>query len=401
MLMPTPYIHRDPDVNRFADVPAERQSTTVEILYCTDRNQSNGSGPPHRYGSGRSQSLAFGTTRVRIGGASLTWEELVQASRVGRRSGRIGVHHLDATELVRMPATPWYVHLVDDSEITEAAVIERWIEAAQEIQGVINENLRNAGGGDVFLFVHGFNATFGDAAITAAELWHFLGRRGVACSYSWPAGSAGILGYDTDRESSEFTVEHFKQFVRVVAGADAVERIHHVAHSRGSDVVVAAIRELYLQYQAAGFETSAELKIENLVFIAADIDQDVFDQRFGTESVRRAARHVTIYTGARDVALGLSSSKFSSALRVGQLGTAEVTEKGRVVLDHLADQMTIVHQPRRRGLFGHVYHKDDPGVSSDLLLLLLGHQTPGAEHGRPLTKDPSGVWVVPKDNPWD
>ncbi|MHC4989912.1 MAG: alpha/beta hydrolase [Planctomycetota bacterium] len=398
-LMPTPALHRDPDVDYFADVPAERRSNTVEILYCTDRSPSSAPGQPLRYGPGRSKSLAIGTTRVRIGGPSLTWEELVAASRTGRRNGRLGLHHLDASELVRMPITPWYVQLVDDPDITEAEVRHRWLQCARDAQEILDDRLRAAGSGDVFVYVHGFNNTFADAAMTLAELWHFLGRPGVAILYSWPAATAGVFGYNPDRESSEYTVSHFKQLIQVVAGSAEVERIHLIAHSRGTEVLASALRELHIHHNAAGLDTSEELKLENALMIAADIDQEVADQRFGAESVWQAARHTTFYTSVQDTALDFASNMFKSRRRMGQLDTDAVSEAGRVVLDYLSDQVTIVHQPRRIGLTGHNYHISDPRASSDLVLLLLGHQLPGAENGRPLEQHPSGVWVIPDGYP--
>ncbi len=44
------------------------------------------------------------------------------------------------------------------------------------------------------------------AASAHAEIWHFLGRRGVPILYSWPAAHGGLLGYFVDRESCEFTI---------------------------------------------------------------------------------------------------------------------------------------------------------------------------------------------------
>ena len=43
---------------------------------------------------------------------------------------------------------------------------------------------------------------------------------------------------------------------------------------------------------------------------------------------------------------------------------------------------------------------DDPAVSSDIILSLLKDTPPGAEHGRPLVHDPSGIWLIPDGYPW-
>ena len=397
-LMPTPNVHRDPDVDYFADVPPELRSNIVEIMYATDRLPSNAPGTPLKYGSNRSPSLAFGTARLRIGYPSLGWDELVAASRTERRS-QLVLHFLEARELVRLPDTPWYNYLAADPSITEEQVRQRDRAGGHELQALLGARLREAAGGDVFIYIHGFNTTFDYGAMTLAELWHFLGRPGVPILYSWPAASAGVFGYHPDRESSEYTVSHLKRFIRVVAASDEVERIHLIAHSRGTDVLTSALRELHIHHAALGRDTAEALKLENVVLIAADLDIEVSNQRVTGEAVHEAAQHMTIYTGGRDRALDIASSMFKSRARLGQVDTQFVSESGRVIMDHLADHLTIIHQPRRIGFTGHKYYTSDPRVSSDLILLLRGHRRPGAEHGRPLEQDPSGVWIIPDGYP--
>ena len=51
-----------------------------------------------------------------------------------------------------------------------------------------------------------------------------------------------------------------------------------IAHSRGTDVTTTALRELNIEYKAAGKETRKELKLGNLVLCAADLDIDVVSQ---------------------------------------------------------------------------------------------------------------------------
>jgi esterase/lipase superfamily enzyme len=72
--------------------------------------------------------------------------------------------------------------------------------------------------------------------------------------YSWPAGQAGLLrGYSGDRESGEFTVFHLKEFIRTIAAIDEVEKINFSAHSRGTDVILTALRELIIEARAGLF----------------------------------------------------------------------------------------------------------------------------------------------------
>src|SRR6202012_1086510 len=116
-----------------------------------------------------------------------------------------------------------------------------------------------------------------------ADLWHFLGRRGVPIAYSWPAGSTGALAYFYDRESSEFTVYHLKQMLRLVASCPEVQRVHIIGHSRGTDVVVSALRELHLEIRGSGRQTRDVLKLQTVVLAAPDLDVDVIIQRLTTD----------------------------------------------------------------------------------------------------------------------
>ena len=104
--------------------------------------------------------------------------------------------------------------------------------------------------------------------------------------YSWPAGKAGLLtGYTHDRESGEFTVFHLKEFIRTVAAMGEIEQINITAHSRGTDVILTALRELVIEASASGNNPRKALKVENLVLIALDLDVEVTSQRTVAEAL--------------------------------------------------------------------------------------------------------------------
>ena len=92
-----------------------------------------------------------------------------------------------------------------------------------------------------------------------------------------------MFGYFADRESGEFTIFHLKEFVRLIASSPEVERIHILAHSRGTDVTTTALRELVIEARAAGKNPRESLRIANLVLAAPDIDFDVVRQRLMAE----------------------------------------------------------------------------------------------------------------------
>ncbi|MCP3902848.1 MAG: alpha/beta hydrolase, partial [Planctomycetes bacterium] len=145
---------------------------------------------------------------------------------------------------------------------------------------------------------------------------------------------------------------------------------------------------------------AVELKIRHAVFAAADIDLEVSTMRLGGERVGDAAEHMTIYTGAGDAALRISANMFKSESRIGQIRPEDMSERQRITARMFADQFTTVYNPRKTGFLGHAYFLEDPAVTSDLLLLLRDDLRPGAEHGRPLVHDDSGMWVIPRGYPF-
>jgi len=80
-LAPTPILWTISDENPFADVPASAQTTTVTMIYGTDRAATKaGNDGRFRYGAGRCGSLSVGTCQVSIG-KDITWDQLVRESR--------------------------------------------------------------------------------------------------------------------------------------------------------------------------------------------------------------------------------------------------------------------------------------------------------------------------------
>ena len=195
-----------------------------------------------------------------------------------------------------------------------------------------------------YLFVHGYNNTFENGVTTIAQIWHFLGREGVALTYSWPAGRGGLRGYFTDRESGEFTIFHLKQFLRDIVASPDVERLDIIGHSRGTDVVLTAMRELYLEAKGRERDNNDLWKVGNLVLAAPDVDMEVFSQRVGAEGLFALPHRFTVYLSDHDRAIGLSTWLFGSVRRLGRLRKSDLSEEQRARLAemqnlHLVDAL--------------------------------------------------------------
>ena len=66
-LMPTPNLYTMTDDNPFPDVPPALRTSTVDVIYATDRVPEGDVTKDPRYGVGRSKSLAFGLIRDTLG----------------------------------------------------------------------------------------------------------------------------------------------------------------------------------------------------------------------------------------------------------------------------------------------------------------------------------------------
>ena len=393
-IMPAPKLYEDSEHSVFEALPPELKSPKVDVLYVTDRSPELDEAGNLTYGYNRSSSVAFGSAIVDLG-HNLTWEELVDYS-VGDYEGsrpKVGVDSI--TELGRFPSTPYQFRIVETQGVTLHPQV--FVEREQMIEKAKEEILRRMAltpRNEIFIYVHGIDNSFNDVVVSAAEGWHFMGREGVLVAYSWPAGRGGALSYGYDRESGEFTIFHLKQFLTALASISEVEKVHLIAHSRGTDVVTTAIRELLLETRGGGLNTREKFKFGNVVLIAPDLDFEVTMQRLVAEGVGTAIERISIYTSKDDSAIGAARKLFSSWLRVGQLEARELNDEQRQILSDIANMDVITYRGGIGGRFGHSYFLYNPAVSSDIIALLRYGKLPGKENGRPLQPVAVNFWLI-------
>lgn len=396
-LMPTPNLYTGESTYPAERVPEAWQKNRVDLLYLTDRMPVSSSTEEIEYGAKRSASVGFGKAIVEIGDG-LTWPELVASSQTATRPQSIHLQMLSRTELGRFPPTPFPLVRDNGRIVNDPVVVQAQDTSAEIFRRVLQEQLAIAERKEVVMFVHGFNDSFDHAAKSHAEMWHFLGRIGVPILYSWPAAHGGLFGYFTDRESGEFTIFHLKQTIKLLASFPEVKRIHIIAHSRGTDVVTTALRELIIASRAAGLEPRDELRIENLVLAAPDLDFDVVRQRLMAEKFGAAFGQVSIYTNDADQALQLSETLMSGT-RLGHMDASNLDTIDASIFSVVGNVHFIsVDSARVKTSFGHDYFRSHPAASSDIIIALRKGIMPG-ESGRPLVHQQLNFWRIPRGYP--
>jgi len=381
-MMPTPNLYSYQKDDAFDHVPAEHRNNTVDVLYVTDRAQSGTNKKGPTYGYGRSPSLAFGSAVVEIG-RDLSWDEVAKASTTGSGRKSLPLSIKQVREIARCPDVPFPVAKPGPRPEEDPATLQEFKAVEAQLHAELASRLAPGERKDVYIYVHGFANTFEDAMYTAAELWHFLGRQGVIIGYTWPAGRGmSGRGYEYDTASSEFTVFHLKQLLRSLGRCPQVDKIHILAHSRGTDTTMAALRELNIEHKYAEQSARDAIKLRNLVLAAPDIDFEVFQQRGGGERLAYLPERATIYTSPNDRALEMADILTLGVLRVGQVAPTELPPRLKEVL--AKSPMTVVQAIVSAGILGHSYFVESPAVSSDIILMLRDNRSPGQENGRPL-----------------
>jgi len=401
-MMPTPNIHVDDGPSLYENLPAELQSTAAPVFYVTDRVPERDEQGKFGYGYKRSTSMAFGRAVVDLG-EEISWGDLLEASRTQNRTKKVKLELVDVTEITRAPNSPIPFNLIDGKIVEEPDHVAKRAKAVATFRSSIVKQLELTHRKDVFIFVHGFHNGFDDAMFIMAELWHFLGRIGVPLAYTWPAGHPGLFGYTYDRESSEFTVYHFRQLLELIASFPEVERIHLIGHSRGTDVVVNAVRELTIAARAAGLDPLEEYKIHNLVLAAPDLDLQVATQRVAGDKISFSTNRFTIYTSPKDKAIGLSAKLFDSPVgRLGTFGIDNIPQTSAASMDYADSNFAVINfsgaKDEGGGGIDHSYFREVPSVSSDLILMLRDDLEAGSP-GRPLQSIGHKFWKIPKGYP--
>jgi esterase/lipase superfamily enzyme len=379
----------------FATVPESLRTPEMQILYAADRDIVKKTILGVEYGSGRSGQLAVGTATVTFD-PKTSWDELVKLSTEEHRDHDITMKLTSASEFGRLAIPLENMEVRDGRYVLPESAAAQIDAGRRKFHEMLAQRLAQTPTKDVYIFVHGFNNTFEDAIFRLAMIWHMAGRPGVPIVYTWPAGYGGLKGYAYDRESGEFTVFHLKLFLEAVASCPQVERIHLIAHSRGTDVLVTALRELNIETRAKNLRTKEQFKLDDLVLAAPDMDDDVFEQRFAIEDLHLAANRTTIYLSQTDIALAFSRWLFGGGARLGNLTPKKLTPDAKAKLSHLKS-FYLINCAVSGFSTSHDYAFAHPAVVSDLILLLRDNKPPGAEHGRPLKTEGQGVWEITND----
>jgi esterase/lipase superfamily enzyme len=325
---PPPHRARPPHAAR---PPAEPETYRVPVFYGTNRMRASTTvGASAEYG-GRVNDLQLGTVYVSIPVSTHTTGVLERPREVfGWR-----IERLDPRKHFTVVAV-------------EPQLIGEWL---ARVRGTVTASSDK----EALVYVHGFNTSFEDAALRAAQLSYDLNMdKEAAFMFSWP--SAGTLrGYVSDEEAVRLSRDALRDFIYYVTDSTGATRVSIVAHSLGSRLVASVLEDLKTRppMHALG----------EVVFAAPDINAEEF-RRVIAPRILGAGSRLSVYTSTRDKAL-MVSRRAHSFPRLGEGGAGIFNVAGFDKIDATHVDLDAI---------GHGYYAETRAVIDDIAALIRLHQ---------------------------
>ena len=255
-------------------------------------------------------------------------------------------------------------------------------------------------GGDVLVFVHGYN---NDQEIVMqrhrrlqADLWA-EGFRGLVVSLDWPSDDK-TLNYLEDRwDASETAIELVTGCAMPLAArqkSGCATNVHLLGHSTGAYV----IREAFYHARKKGVLHRGDWKVSQVAFVGGDIASASLagDDAVSSAMFARSLR-ITNYSNRYDKVLKVSNAKrLGLRPRVGRVGVPANAHASVVDVDcsTFFDGLDPQAQPRL-GTFCHSWHIGNRVFARDLACVLQG----GIDRASIPTRRREGNALVLRDAP--
>ena len=218
---------------------------------------------------------------------------------------------------------------------------------------------------DLLVFVHGYNVSFEDAAVRAAQLAADINFDGVVLLFSWPS-AASVTAYIRDQQTARNAGFQLLRLLRNHAVAAQPDRVHLLGHSMGSEVIGKALT------LTAPSDTTPRLS--EVVLAAPDVDSRVFRREIMPRLVPHASR-ITMYASSDDDALR-ASRVLNGVGRLGLGGDSLFVIEGMDTVDATRVSADVLGHT----LFG------NQGFLADLAVLLADGRTPAERRLLPSTR---------------
>jgi esterase/lipase superfamily enzyme len=366
-----------------AAAEAARVDAELASLQSTDRALP----PPPRDARQRyKQHDGFATVKVFYGTNRAPSGEVKPALYYGKARGDLQYGYVNVTipeihqeaELETEPAWMELTIGIDRSALRRRYVVLDQVAplSKEAFVAALEQHVSASPSRDLFVFVHGFNVTFEDAARRVAQMAYDLDFDGTPVLYSWPSqGSA--TAYTIDEAAVMVSGRKMADFLETIVASSGARRIHLLAHSMGNRALLEALQT----FLAKRAPDQRQHLFGQIVLTAPDVDRDYFVDAM--DSLKNSAERVTLYASSNDYALR-TSQLLHGAPRAGTAGD---------VIVRLAGLDTIDMSSVPADLLGHSYYAANSGAIYDIFRLLWLGEAPPKRCGMSDRKGATGLTV--------
>lgn len=304
---------------------------TVRVFFGTDRNMYQTTDPSQMFGTRRSD-VKYGMCEVSI-----------------PRDHRMG--ELEEPSI-------WKLEFYEDPE-EHVVLLDVNLKSKNAFFSKLKKRINESPDKNAFIFVHGYNTSFEDAARRTAQMSYDLGFDGAPVFYSWPSQSS-LLGYNVDQGNIKWSETNIENFLRDFLNQSNAQNVFLIAHSMGNRGLAGALTSIIAE------NPEMTMRIKEIILAAPDIDADIFKRDIAPILIN-GNHPITLYASSNDMAL-IASQKFSEAFRVGQSGDEMVIMPGIETIDASTVETDFL---------GHSYFGESEDILSDIFNIIHSGKRPG------------------------
>jgi len=265
----------------------------------------------------------------------------------------------------------------------------QWLEA-------IDRQMEQSGVPEVYIYIHGYYESFDAPVLTGLDLWRSMGCKGALVAYSWPTLEKASA-YAGDLDSSIASARLFREMVEVIKKETRVEKVHIMAHSAGTRLLVQALLQWRLSKDyLPPEEIKEDTGLGQVILAASDMDPYVFWNAL-EDGILDTLDNLTVYTSNKDRVLRRSRLVHSYS-RLGEARTYNSTLpefQDYIFNDSRLDIIDVRNVKNVHYWTGHYYFMGSPWVYRDIHTLWTKGEDP-QERGL-LRNIHNGLWYFPKD----
>jgi len=272
-------------------------------------------------------------------------------------------------EMGHIEKQPWWNCLSDPGDPRKYFTCEIRDLPKTEFLADMEKSCQVARSRQMLVFIHGFNVSFEEGAMRAAQFAHDTEFSGLVVLYSWPSRGAWY-GYSADEARAGASGVRMAGFLNDLVGGPWAQ-LSFLAHSMGNRVLLSALAD----------NERPKLSFGQLVMAAADVYVEDFKPQF-SKLQQQGVLPCTSYSSRNDRALQLSSW-IHRGPRVGLIGDFHFDDDDNESIDATA----VDH-----GLLAHGYWSGERALITDIRTLVLD----GFRAEKRGLRHFGGYWMFPR-----